>query len=178
MLGVGLVRGINVGGAARVSKSDLAAAFQDAGFRDVVTLLQSGNAVFVADGEPGRPEADAVEAGLLARAGVAAKVVLLAEREFRSIVAANPLVPIATDDSRLMVTFLDHSIPDGIDVPSEDSLAPEILRLGERAVYQWCPLGVSKSLVKPPFWRQIGGTATGRNQRTVQRILGELERRA
>ena len=52
------------------------------------------------------------------------------------------------------------------------------LRLGERAVYQWCPLGVSKSRVKPAFWRSLGPVATTRNQRTVDRILAELDRRA
>ena len=57
MLGVGLVRGINVGGASRVAKADLAAAFEAAGFREVMTLLQSGNVVFVSDARPGAAEA-------------------------------------------------------------------------------------------------------------------------
>ncbi|WP_348790157.1 DUF1697 domain-containing protein [Leifsonia sp. NPDC080035] len=175
MLGVGLIRGINVGGSTRVAKADLAASFEQAGFRDVVTLLQSGNVVFAADVAPTEADAATVSAELRRRSGVDAGVVLLTGPEFRRIAAANPLS--GDDDARLVVTFLDHEVPRGIDVPEPDGLAPEELRLGTRAVYQWCPLGVSKSRVPASFWRSLGPVATARNQRTVQRILAELDRR-
>jgi uncharacterized protein (DUF1697 family) len=175
--GVGLVRGINVGASTRVSKEDLAAAFADAGFADVVTLLQSGNAVFACEGEPTAQQAAAVEAGIERRSGVAARVILVGEERFREVAAANPLLPIADDDSRLLVTFLDHDLPPGLDLPADADLAPEVLRAGERALYQWCPLGISKSVVPAAFWRAVGPVATGRNQRTLGRILAELDRR-
>jgi uncharacterized protein (DUF1697 family) len=177
MLGVGLVRGINVGASNRVTKEDLAAAFQDAGFRDVVTILQSGSVVFDADGEPTRAHATAVEAALLARTGIGARVVLLAERGFRAVAGANPLLEVGDDDSRLVVTFLDHDLPASLDLPSDESTSPELIRAGERALYQWCPDGVSKSVVPAAFWRAVGTVATARNQRTVARLLAELDRR-
>jgi len=177
VLGVGLVRGINVGASTRVAKGDLVAAFEDAGLRDVVTLLQSGNAVFAADEEPTGTAAAAVEAALQSRSGVAARVLLLTEKRFRAVAAANPLVGIGDDDSRLVVTFLDHDIPGSVQLPADDDTAPEIIRAGERALYQWCPLGVSKSVVPVAFWRAVGPVATGRNQRTVTRLLAELDRR-
>lgn len=177
MLGVGLVRGINVGGSARVGKAELAAAFESAGFTDVVTLLQSGNAVFRASGAPTRSQATAVAAHLEESSGVTPGVVLLAEEGFRRIAEANPLLEASDDDSRLLVTFLDHDLPAPVRAPEDAELAPELLRLGSRAVYQWCPLGVSKSVVPAAFWRSVGPVATGRNQRTIARILAELDRR-
>jgi uncharacterized protein (DUF1697 family) len=176
-LGVGLVRGINVGASTRVAKGDLAAAFEDAGLRDVVTLLQSGNAVFTADDELTATTAAAVEAALEARSGVAARVLLLTQERFRAVAAANPLVDVADDDSRLVVTFLDHDLPDSVALPADDETAPEVVRAGDRALYQWCPLGVSKSVVPATFWRAVGPVATARNQRTVTRLLAELDRR-
>lgn len=177
MLGVGLIRGINVGGNARVAKADLAAAFVAAGFEDVVTLLQSGNVVFRGRGTPVAAQAEAVTAALTASSGVSAGVVLLAEDRFRTIAADNPLVEVADDDSRLVVTFLDHDVPAGVSAPDDADLTPEIVRLGDRAVYQWSPLGVSKSVVPAAFWRSLGPVATGRNQRTVLRLIAELDRR-
>lgn len=177
MLGVGLVRGINVGGSARVAKADLAAAFEAAGFAEVVTLLQSGNAVFRAPGAPTARQAEAVAAHLRVTSGVDAGVILIAEDRFRRIAADNPLVSAADDDARLLITFLDHDVPGSVVPPDAAALAPELLRLGARAVYQWCPLGVSKSVVPAAFWRSIGPVATGRNQRTVARLLAELDRR-
>ncbi len=177
MLGVGLVRGINVGASTRVAKGDLIAAFEDAGLRDVVTLLQSGNAVFTADEELTGAVAERVEAGLTSRSGVAARVLLLTEERFRAVAAANPLVAVADDDARLVVTFLDHAVPESLVLPADEETAPELVRAGERAVYQWCPLGVSKSVLPAAFWRAVGPVATGRNQRTVARLLAELDRR-
>jgi len=46
---VALIRGINVGRAKRVAMADLRAVVTDLGYRDVRTLLNSGNVVF-ADG--------------------------------------------------------------------------------------------------------------------------------
>lgn len=177
MLGVGLVRGINVGGNARVAKADLAAAFVAAGFDDVVTLLQSGNVVFQSEGAPTTEDAATITAALKQSSGVEAGVVLLDERTFRELAAANPLLAVSDDDARLVVTFLDHDLPSDLTAPADDELAPEQVRLGTRAVYQWSPLGVSKSTVPMAFWRRIGQVATARNQRTVLRLLAELDRR-
>ena len=177
MLGVGLVRGINVGGNARVAKADLAAAFEAAGFEDVVTLLQSGNVVFRGSGGPTAAQAKTVVAALAESSGVSVGVVLLPEDRFRRIAADNPLLGVSDDDSRLVVTFLDHDLPAGVSAPEDADLAPEQVRLGDRAIYQWSPLGVSKSVVPASFWRSLGPVATGRNQRTVLRLLAELDRR-
>jgi uncharacterized protein (DUF1697 family) len=177
VLGVGLVRGINVGASTRVSKEALAGAFEDAGLREVTTLLQSGNVVFADDVAPTRAVAAEVEAALESRSGVAARVVLLTEERFRAVADANPLIAESDDDSRLVVTFLDHDLPAGIELPADESTTPELVRAGDRALYQWCPLGVSKSVVPAAFWRAVGPVATARNQRTVLRLLAELDRR-
>ena len=177
MLGVGLIRGINVGGNARVAKADLAAAFEAAGFEEVVTLLQSGNVVFRSSKAPTARDAAVVTAALKESSGVEAGVILLGERGFRDLAAANPLLEASDGDSRLVVTFLDHDVPTDLVAPHDDELAPEKLRLGDRAIYQWSPLGVSKSVVPTAFWRRVGQVATARNQRTVLRLLAELDRR-
>mgnify|MGYP001548231431 FL=1 len=46
-----LLRGINVGGRNRIRMSDLAACFEEAGYTDVRTYIQSGNVIFRARGE-------------------------------------------------------------------------------------------------------------------------------
>lgn len=178
MHGVGLVRGINVGASTRVAKDDLAAAFADAGFERVSTFLQSGNVVFDAAAAPSAAEAAAVESAIEKRSGVSARVILLTEKAFRAVAAANPLLAAGDDHSKLMVTFLDHPVPSALSLPDADAIAPEVVSLGERAVYQWCPLGVSKSKLTPAFWREVGPVATGRNWRTVLRLIEELDARS
>ena len=46
---VALLRGINVGGRNAVGMADLRAAFDDAGYRDVRTYINSGNVLFGTD---------------------------------------------------------------------------------------------------------------------------------
>jgi uncharacterized protein (DUF1697 family) len=46
---VALLRGINVGGRNRILMADLAACFEDAGYDEVRTYIQSGNVVFRSD---------------------------------------------------------------------------------------------------------------------------------
>jgi uncharacterized protein (DUF1697 family) len=177
MRGVGLVRGINVGPTTKVPKADLVAAFDDAGFAAVKTFLASGNVVFDAAGAPGGSETKIVETGIAQRTGVHARVLLLPEGEFRRIAAANPLLDDGDDFSKLMVIFLDAEVPGDLEQPDAAAIAPELVRFGKRAIYQWCPLGVSASKLKPAFWKQAGEVATGRNWRTVLKLLEELDSR-
>jgi uncharacterized protein (DUF1697 family) len=161
--------------------SDLAASFEAAGCTNIRTLLRSGNVVFAATGGSTPRwdrEAPRVEKEIAARSGVSARVLLVPEAEFRRIAAENPLLDAGDDPSKQVVTFLgSEPMPKTLDVPAADSIAPEIVAIGNRAIYQWCPLGVSKTRLGPAFWRQLSPAATARNQRTVERILGELDAR-
>lgn len=167
---VALLRGINVGRAKQVSMADLTAAFKACDCTDVTTLLRSGNVVFDSPSPVGKSTAAVLEAELLRRTGVASSMVLVEGSELARIAAENPLLEIATDPSRLMVGFVSKP-PDPALAPDAGSLAPEVLVVGERAIYQWCPDGVSASRVPASFWRQVAPLVTVRNWRTVTRLL-------
>jgi uncharacterized protein (DUF1697 family) len=168
---VALLRGINVGNAKRVAMADLREIVGDLGFAGVRTVLQSGNVAFRADpGEVG-DAASRIQAALAERTGVQAAVLVLGADALLAVVAENPLLDVATDPSRLVVTFLAEPVdPRRVETPEPESLAPEVLRLGPRAIYQWCPDGVRNSKLPASFWRQLGPQATARNWRTVQRL--------
>ena len=164
---VALVRGINVGKAKQVSMADLAAVVDACGGTDVRTVLRSGNVVFTAK-EP--VAGAAVEAELLRRTGVSSSVLLIGGAALLRVAADNPLLDVADDPSRLMVGFTSQP-PDGSLAPDAATLAPEMLVVGEHAVYQWCPDGVMASRVPASFWRQVAPVVTVRNWRTVLRLV-------
>ena len=170
---VALLRGINVGTAKPIAMADLRACFEALGFTGVRTLLRSGNVVFDADGAV---DAGSLESAIAAATGVSAGVVLVDDARFRSIVAENPLASVASDPSRALVYFLDE-VPDdtGRGRPTDDELLPERLAFGPQAIYQWCPDGISQSRVPPKFFTTLGITATGRNLRTVEKIVALLD---
>lgn len=158
---VALLRGVNVGTSTRLPMADLRAIFETAGAHDVATYLQSGNVVFT-----GELDAAAVESAI----PVTTRVLLVTAQRLRLIATQNPLLHVATDPARMVITFFDEMPP--IDVPTE--LAPEQLVVGAHAMYQWLPDGVSKSKLPSAFYRRLGPVATGRNLRTVDALLGML----
>jgi uncharacterized protein (DUF1697 family) len=169
---VALLRGINVGRAKRVSMADLRDVFIALGYGDVQTVLQSGNVVFTAERAPGPREVAAIERALHDATGVQASVLLVPRRDLAQIAAANPLRDVSTDPSRSFVTFLSRPL-DPASVPAVDAeaLAPEVLVVHERAIYQWCPEGALATKVPRSWWKQLDQVVTTRNWRTVQRLV-------
>ena len=170
---VALLRGINVGTAKAVAMEDLRACFEGLGYTNVSTVLRSGNVVFDATGAV---EHAAIEKAVLEGTGVSSAVVVIEGSVFREIVAENPLASVSTDPSRALIQFLD-AVPDDTDSgrPNDDDLLPERLAAGKRAIYQWCPDGISKSKVPPKYFTNLGTAATGRNLRTAQKLVALLD---
>ena len=162
---VALLRGVNVGGNGKVPMPVLRQVFVDAGLSDVATLINSGNVVFTA---PDAPSASDLEARIHQATGVSTRVQVISAPRLREILEA---MPFEGDESRLLVTFMGE-VP-SVSVPTD--LEPEQIHLGEHAVYQHLPDGVSQSKLKPAFWKQFPPESTGRNVRTVRRLLALLE---
>ena len=149
--------------------ADLRELLDAAGYPGARTLLQSGNVILSSSAIP---DVAAIEKAIVERTGVKSRVVALTVDEVARIAAANPLLDVSDDLSKMVITFLDGDVvPAEIARPGDDELAPERLVIHKRAVYQWCPDGVLKSQLKPSWWRQFGPVATTRNVRTVGRIL-------
>jgi len=167
MTHVALLRGINVGPSSRIAMADLRDLFEQLGCTSVRTLLQSGNVLF-----DGSVTAAGVEKAIVARFGYSSRVLILTAAEFTRVISENPMVDVAHDPSKMVITFLE-SMPAGISLPTIDP--PELIAITDRALYQWCPDGILQSKVSPEFWRSLGPRVTSRNLRTVDKIAALLE---
>ena len=170
---IALLRGVNVGGNKAVVMTDLRGLLADLGYADVVTLLNSGNAVFSA--APARlatAEAD-VEAALRAKLGVTCSVVVRSGAELVAAMDADPLSEVATDPARHLVGFLAAEPGAGVaEWFASVDVAPDQIRLVGRHVYQWAPAGVSNGpLSKLPWERRLGVAVTSRNVNTLTKLI-------
>jgi uncharacterized protein (DUF1697 family) len=161
-----LLRGINVGRARRVAMADLRALLADAGYTDVRTVLNSGNAVVTGPDEPPAAHAVRIEAAITGRTGLDVRVVVLTAAQWHGIVAANPFADVAADGSRLMA----HVHPEPPAEPGPVDPDPERARLVGRVLYQWCPDGLSAA---PPVGFP-GVLVTTRNWNTVTKLAALL----
>jgi uncharacterized protein (DUF1697 family) len=175
---VALLRGINVGRAKRIAMADLRDLVESLGYREVRTLLNSGNVVFAsASGEP-RTAGLRIEKALSGRLGVSARVTILARAELAEVVADNPFGKIATNPSRYLVAFFPDPAAARKLVPLlKERWEPEAIEIGRRVAYVWCP----ESILESPLFEGIGRIAkdgvTTRNWATVTKLhalaLGE-----
>ena len=168
---VALLRGINVGKAKRIAMAELRGFFERLGFRDVRTLLNSGNVVFTMPRTMRGDPASLLEASLVADTGIAAKVTILLVQELEAAIAANPLIGIATDPSRLLVGVLRNPTDRRRLLPlTKTDWGTEAFALGTRVAYLWCPDGVLASAVVKALDRVLGDEVTSRNWSTVQKL--------
>jgi uncharacterized protein (DUF1697 family) len=86
---VALLRGINVGGRNKVAMSDLRAAFEAGGLREVRTYIQSGNVLFGSDAPRETLEHD-IERLLEDRLDLPLVVVVRSHRQVRNVIDRAP----------------------------------------------------------------------------------------
>ena len=170
---VALLRGINVGKNQRIAMSDLKALLAALGHQDVATLLQSGNAVFAADGGSTDAMAKGIEQAITSELGLDVRCLVREAADLNRVVSANPLRDHEQDGSRLLVTFLSKR-PDAAKVASIDpeAFAPEVFAVGRQEIYNWYPEGVRAAKLTYSFFeKKLGVVATARNWNTVTKLL-------
>ncbi len=168
---IALLRGINVGRAKRIAMADLRALVEKLGYRDVRTLLNSGNVVFTVPSKVRGDPAGRIEQAMTTHLGVSARVTLLTGAELAAIVRRNPLADQTVDPSRLLVTVVTRAADQIRLKPlAKERWEPDALVLGERVAYCWCPKGVLESPLAIAVSKAMGDGATTRNWTTLTKL--------
>jgi uncharacterized protein (DUF1697 family) len=168
---VALLRGINVGRAKRVAMADLRALLDRLGYADVRTLLNSGNVVFRAAGVTADKAAARIEGAIATELGVSSRVTVLTAADLAGIVADKPDFKKASDPSRLLVAVPSKAADRARLAPlQKQSWTPELLAVGSRAAYLWCPEGIVDSPLATAVGRVLGDGVTSRNWATLTKL--------
>ena len=168
---IALFRGINVGKAKRIAMAELKAMFEDLGFSNVRTLLNSGNVVFEAGRSASATNATRIAAALLERTGVSANTLVLTTKILDAAITDNPFADPIDDPSRMLVGFY---IDDADRAPFEAlrrEFPGESFALGEHACYLRCDGGILESRIADA----LGGSkfrdrVTARNWSTALKL--------
>ena len=163
---IALLRGINVGAAKRVSMADLSAFFSGLGYKDVKTLLNSGNVVF----SGAKAVESKIEAAFTEHFGFSSRITLVGAEELSGIVKDNPIAEIP-DPSRFLVAFLKtESHRELLGPMRKADWRPEVLALGKQVAYMWCPDGVLESRLAQAVNKALKDSVTVRNWSTVLKL--------
>lgn len=169
---VALLRGINVGKAKRVPMAELRALMAELGYTGVVTLLNSGNAVFRAARGTPVEHAGAIAAAISARMKLDVPVIVKSAKELAAIVSENPLGETAANHSHLLVVFVQE--PTALSVLGAVAplvKPPEQLVVGKSAAYLHFASGILGSKAGEALLGKAGKSITTRNWATVLKLL-------
>jgi uncharacterized protein (DUF1697 family) len=170
---IALLRGVNVGGRAKVAMSDLRTLLTELGFDDARSLLQSGNLVFRGAARKPAELERALAAAVQSRLGMRSDVMVRTVPDWDGIVAGNPFPDEAErDPSHVLVLFLTGSASAEAVAALQGAIAGrEIVRGSGRQIYAYYPDGIGRSkLTLPAIEAALGTRATGRNWNTVLKI--------
>jgi len=177
---VAFMRAVNVAGHARVSMSDVRAAFAAAGCEKVRTYIQSGNVIFESPARKVAALLQAIRAKLRAVLGEVPEGLLRTVREVERLVDESPFTERATKPgAKFYVAFLSRRVRNR---PAFPLVCPkealEAVAMSDREVFVVSHPKTNGFFGYPNNFieKELGVSATTRNWSTVTKIV-ELARR-
>jgi uncharacterized protein (DUF1697 family) len=172
---VALLRGINVGGNKTVKMDDLKKWFAALGFKNVKTILNSGNVLFESADDDETALSTKIEKKLEKELGHKVGVQVRSIEEIQKLADRDPFKKIkVTPETRLYITFLVDKPKSKLKIPYE---TPEkdckILELTNREVCCAITLSPGRGTTELMGFleKEFGKNVTTRNWNTVGRIL-------
>lgn len=173
---IALLRAVNVGGTGKLPMSDLRRLLEGLGYRKVETYIQSGNAVFDAEGSRDKA-GTAITAALGKLTGAPVEVMIRTHDQLDAIVAGNPFAAeAAADGARVHVVFLAGPAAEGAKTRLDSIVAQYPARrdrfhVAGDTVYLHLPDGAGESkLTGKAMDRALGVAGTARNWNTVLKL--------
>ncbi len=171
---ISILRGINVSGKNLIKMNSLKEMYEDMGFQNVKTYIQSGNVVFQGRETNLMELEELITEGILKRFALNVPVLVQEYSELKSILSLNPFLNDPKEDiSKLYTIFLSKS-PEKHFAERIDSelYLPDRFYIMERTIYLFCPNGYGNTKLNNNFFEnKLGVKATTRNWRTLMELV-------
>ena len=158
---VALLRAVNVGGTGKLPMATLVNVCKNAGFADVRTHLNSGNAIFKSEKSETAVKS-ALEAALARLAGGSVGVLVRTAKEMAAVHEQNPFP--GKPAAKTVAIFLDRHPPERLEKLA--GKRNEEVRLGNREIYVYYADGIGRSKLKIP----AASKGTARNMNTIAKL--------
>lgn len=171
---ISMLRGINVSGQKKIKMNELKVLYQDLGFENVISYIQSGNVIFETTMKDLVKLQALIEKAIEEKYGFSVPVIIRTHKEMDDIINNCPFVTVGLEEegTRVLLGFL-SSIPDKDKIQAllKHVLPPESLIVDGNNIYLYCPDGYGKSKLSNNFIeRKLGLNATTRNWKTVCKL--------
>lgn len=169
---VALLRGINVGGNTMIKMTELKAVFEELGFKNVITYINSGNLAFDANKTAARGLISKIENAVEKQFGKKIPVVIRQQQDINEVLKKNPFDGEFESHKEMHVLFMKDKMPDEKrDQLLSQQTKDERFAVVGREIYCHLKLGVANSLLgKSYIEKKLKVEFTGRNWRTVEKL--------
>lgn len=171
---ISILRGINVSGQKKILMTDLKELYENLGFKNVTTYIQSGNVIFKSNKK--LPDAEfekKVEGAIYEKYHFEVPVIIRSEGEMKKTLCSNPFLKEKNSDAkRLYVTFLSE-IPAKENVESIENLdfLPDKFIIRGKEIYLCVANGYGETKISNNFFeKKLKVKATTRNWNTVNKL--------
>jgi uncharacterized protein (DUF1697 family) len=169
---VALFSGINVGGNRIVKMAELRSFFEELGFADVASYVQSGNVVFRSRKGNAATLTRQLEAAFEKKWGFHSRIMVRDLDWFARLASENPYPEVAGEPTKLHAYALERQpTADEIARLAEKCTGPERFEIKGDVLYLHAPDGLGKSVFAALIPRVLKVPGTARNWRTVLALL-------
>ena len=171
---ISILRGINVAGKKKIKMADLKTLYENSGFEDVSTYIQSGNVIFTSNETSKSSIKSKLENAITQEYGFYVPIYICTHEKMKNIFENSPFIESGDEENgtKVLVTFL-ASIPTQVDIDKVMTYIkePEKLVITKDVVYLYCPNGYGKSNLSNNFLEsKLKVVATTRNWKTVKKL--------
>ena len=169
---ISILRGINVGGKRKILMADLKELYEDLGFNNITTYIQSGNVIFDYTNTSNNDIAEKIQTAIKNKYDFDVPCIVRTKTEWEQSVKMNPFVQ-ENEIESLHLTFLK-------DIPEKDKLesiqkldfSPEAFEVINNDAFILCPGKYHKTKLSNNFFEsKLKVQATTRNWKTVLKLL-------
>ena len=171
---ISILRGINVSGKKNISMGPLRKMYEETGFKNVISYVQSGNIIF--NDSTGLPSdlGKIISDRILVKFRIEVPVIVMTIETLKDIVENNPFISDPSKDPGFFhITFLADT-PAAIDleeIAAKKSAGEEAVVMGN-TVYLYCPNGYGRTKLNNNFLEnRLKVSATTRNWKTTNELL-------
>lgn len=169
---VALLRGINVGGNTMIKMEELRKTFEDLGFENVVSYINSGNLAFDSKKVAEQRLVSKIEKAIEEAFGKSISVMVREQPEIRKVIAGNPFDGEFESHKEMHVLFMRGEMPNEKEKQLvENQTTDERFEVRGREIYCHLRQGVADSLLGKGFIeKKLKVPTTARNWRTVEKL--------
>lgn len=171
---VSILRGINVGGQRKILMADLKKLYENLGFKDVVTYIQSGNVIFkTTENYSSEDLIQILETAIFEQYQFNVPIIIRTKDEIDKTIDTNPFLSDKDVDlEKLHVTFLENT-PNSTQLEKIKAYdySPDKFIIVDKNVYLYCPIDYGHSKLSNSFFElKLKTKATTRNWKTVNKL--------